>query len=546
MQGWRGGLRIDPRTLHSAGCAVDHGSRSSRAHDAARGPRRWGRPGHDTEPRRVNRGLIGALAAAVGTVALIAVAWFVAVSAAAPDAAPNTVVLAPHGAPPTVYAGPGDRAQISGLWRFKKDQQDVGFDKGYQAGRFSGVARARRRSCPTRRRSAGARASTSSAATSAGIARTSTCPSTGIYAIRFESVNHRARRLRRRQARAASTRASTCRSRCASQLTAGARHKLVVRADWRGPAAMKRDGWHRLWFNFGGINRGVSIRRIGAQRDQRPGDEHEAAPTAPPSSTSRSTCATTLDAARDRRQGRAAARRPARRLRVPGRAARRSRHGGPRRRRCASRTPTLWSPERAEPLGPRARGPGRVDLPRPRRPARDPHRGPRPAAQRPHDQAARRVLPRGRLRPRRRAAPGRPGPHRRPAQGDRRQRDALAAPARSRHCSSASTPPGSWSGRASGPTDAPGAWTSLGAKRVRAAKDRVRTTVRQTQLHPSIITWNLANEVAGGGHPDGQIPYIDEMARRAASAWTRAGPSRWTSGARTRRASRRGSTATST
>ena len=26
---------------------------------------------------------------------------------------------------------------------------------------------------------------------------------------------------------------------------------------------MKRDGWHRLWFNFGGINRGVSIRRIG-------------------------------------------------------------------------------------------------------------------------------------------------------------------------------------------------------------------------------------------------------------------------------------------
>jgi hypothetical protein len=44
------------------------------------------------------------------------------------------------------------------------------------------------------------------------------------------------------------------------------------------------------------------------------------------------------------------------------------------------------------------------------------------------------------------------------------------------------------------------------------AKNRVRTTFRQAQLHPSIITWNLANEVAGNGHPDGQIPYIADMA----------------------------------
>ncbi len=40
----------------------------------------------------------------------------------------------------------------------------------------------------------------------------------------------------------------------------------------------------------------------------------------------------------------------------------------------------------------------------------------------------------------------------------------------------------------------------------------MRTTFRQTQMHPSIITWNLANEVAGGGHPKGQIPYVDSMA----------------------------------
>ena len=63
-----------------------------------------------------------------------------------------------------------------------------------------------------------------------------------------------------------------------------------------------------------------------------------------------------------------------------------------------------------------------------------------------------------------------------------------------------------------GPTDAPGAWTSRGAERVKVAKGRVRTTFRQAQLHPSIITWNLANEVAGNGHPEGQIPYVDSMA----------------------------------
>jgi hypothetical protein len=63
-----------------------------------------------------------------------------------------------------------------------------------------------------------------------------------------------------------------------------------------------------------------------------------------------------------------------------------------------------------------------------------------------------------------------------------------------------------------GPTDAPGAWTSRGKERVKVAKNRVRTSFRQGQLHPSIITWNLANEVAGNGHPEGQIPYVDTMA----------------------------------
>lgn len=46
-----------------------------------------------------------------------------------------------------------------------------------------------------------------------------------------------------------------------------------------------------------------------------------------------------------------------------------------------------------------------------------------------------------------------------------------------------------------------------------AAEADVRTTVRQDQLHPSIIAWNLANEIAGNGHPGGQAQYVEQSAK---------------------------------
>jgi len=61
--------------------------------------------------------------------------------------------------------------------------------------------------------------------------------------------------------------------------------------------------------------------------------------------------------------------------------------------------------------------------------------------------------------------------------------------------------------------DAPGAWTSNTPALRAQSKRRVRTTLFQAQTHPSIIVWNLANEVAGKGHPGGQASYIDQMAR---------------------------------
>ena len=63
-----------------------------------------------------------------------------------------------------------------------------------------------------------------------------------------------------------------------------------------------------------------------------------------------------------------------------------------------------------------------------------------------------------------------------------------------------------------GPVDAPGAWTSSTPALAHAARERVRASVRQLQLHPSIIAWNLANEIAGNGHDASQVAYVRDMA----------------------------------
>jgi hypothetical protein len=63
-----------------------------------------------------------------------------------------------------------------------------------------------------------------------------------------------------------------------------------------------------------------------------------------------------------------------------------------------------------------------------------------------------------------------------------------------------------------GPVDASGNWASNTPALEELAETRARITVRQAQTHPSIIAWNLANEVGDNGHIGGQIPYVEHMA----------------------------------
>jgi beta-galactosidase/beta-glucuronidase len=64
-----------------------------------------------------------------------------------------------------------------------------------------------------------------------------------------------------------------------------------------------------------------------------------------------------------------------------------------------------------------------------------------------------------------------------------------------------------------GPLDAPGNWTSRTPAQRRRARRRVELNARQTRIHPSVLTWNLANEVAGDGHSGGEAAHIDRSAR---------------------------------
>jgi hypothetical protein len=445
-------------------------------------------------------------AAGLGVLALALVAAIVAVSAAAPDAAPGTIVLAPHGAPPLIYAGPGDRAQLDGLWRFRRDPDDTGLDKGFAAGKFGGEL-VRVPYVPGATRISGRRGITTFRGTIGWYRTKIQVPADGTYALRFESINHKAMIFVDDEL----VRTHTGEYLPFEQqvfLKAGVVHTLVVRADWRGPTRMKRDGWHRLWFNFGGINRGVTIRRVNASELLYPvmrttleggaalvsvdvhvrnhidprtipvkgtlslGDRHVALSFPDVSVAKNGTEIVTATARID--------------------------------------NPELWSPSSPTLWD--------LDLQVPGESSYRAHVGLREV----RADGTRLLLNGNPIRMRGASIHedvfGR-GDGLRPVDQDRLVAELKAIDAnatRTQHPLDEGLlerldAAGIMIWQGVGPTDAPGNWTSVGAKRIETAKHRVRTTFRQAQLHPSIITWNLANEVAGAGHPGGQVPYLESM-----------------------------------
>jgi hypothetical protein len=455
----------------------------------------------------VSRRLIGAAAGGLTAIVIVLVAVLVAVSSAAPESPPEPIVLPPHGGPPVIYSGPGDRAQLDGLWRFKRDRKDVGLRRGYQAGGFTGEL-VRLPYVPDAKKISGDAGFAAFRGTVGWYRTRFAVPRDGVYAIRFESVNHKA------QVFIDGKRVGTHIGEylpfdVRAPLKAGTRHTLVVRADWRGPTAMKRDGWHRLWFNFGGINRGVSVRRIGPSELRHPVlrtrlDDGDAIVSVKVHVTNR--------AASRSVPVRGALVRGDRRVPLefaPESIAKGDTHVAEASTRVED--PQLWSPSAPNLWDLELEVPGEATY-RARVGLREVRA------------VGKRLLLNGRSVRMRGASIhedvfGR-GDALLPADQDRlvAQLKAIRANAtRTQHPLDQGLlerldAAGIMIWQGVGPTDSPGNWTSVGARRARVAKERTRTTFRQAQLHPSIITWNMANEVAGGGHPKGQIPYVDSMA----------------------------------
>ncbi|HSZ15159.1 MAG TPA: glycoside hydrolase family 2 TIM barrel-domain containing protein [Solirubrobacteraceae bacterium] len=187
---------------------------------------------------------------------------------------------APSFAPPlqaVVFEGPGGRMPLT-QWTLRKDPSDRGAALGWQRGGFAGatVSLPNVVSAAPYTGHAGARNYEGSVAwyrTSLQVAQA------GTYALDFQSANYLAsvwvdgREL-------GSHRGSYLPFELRARLAAGT-HTVVVRTDWRDPAQQAREGFHRTWFNWGGLDGEVSARRIGESEISEPTLETTLTPDTP-------------------------------------------------------------------------------------------------------------------------------------------------------------------------------------------------------------------------------------------------------------------------
>jgi beta-galactosidase/beta-glucuronidase len=155
--------------------------------------------------------------------------------------------------------GPGGRSLLSS-WTLRRDPSDGGLARGWQRGGFSGSSV----SVPgviDARSYKGAAGTRNYNGSVAWYRTTFAASEAGVYALAFSSANFQANVWIDGHA-AGTHRGSYLPFEARASLAAGA-HTVVVRIDWRNPEAQARAGFHRTWFNWGGINGPVTVRRIG-------------------------------------------------------------------------------------------------------------------------------------------------------------------------------------------------------------------------------------------------------------------------------------------
>jgi hypothetical protein len=200
--------------------------------------------------------------------AVLACCVALAAAAASAQAPPGDSLIA---------EGPGGRSALT-RWTLASDPSNHGLSAGWQRGGFAG----RSVSVPNVvdplhvKGPSGARNYEGSVAWY----RTSfQAPTAGTYAFNFASANFLATVYLDGKP-IVSHRGSYLPFEGRAGLDAGT-HTLVVRIDWRNPGAQSRQGFHRTWFNYGGLNGQVSVRPIGESELLDPTIQTTLAPDSP-------------------------------------------------------------------------------------------------------------------------------------------------------------------------------------------------------------------------------------------------------------------------
>jgi glycosyl hydrolase family 2 len=168
------------------------------------------------------------------------------------------------GAPPMARDGPAGRVALATGWHFAADPGGTGAAAGWSSGAFKG----RPVSVPhsANPQSLGRPQAGIAFRGSEGWYRRDVRVGGGTYAMAFSSAAFQADvYLDGRQV--GTHRGAYAPFTVRARLGAGL-HRLVVHVDWRSPARQSAAGFHRTWFNYGGLNGEVTLRRVHASEVQ--------------------------------------------------------------------------------------------------------------------------------------------------------------------------------------------------------------------------------------------------------------------------------------
>jgi hypothetical protein len=160
---------------------------------------------------------------------------------------------------PVIFEGPGGRVPLTS-WTLRRDPADRGLALGYSRGRFAGGVVP----VPNVVNPAPYTGHAGAANYEGSIAwyRTSfQAAKVSVYALSFQSANYLAT-VWVDGHRLGSHHGSFLPFEERAKLTAGT-HTVAVRVDWKDPAQQAREGFHRTWFNWGGLDGEVDVRAIG-------------------------------------------------------------------------------------------------------------------------------------------------------------------------------------------------------------------------------------------------------------------------------------------